>query len=140
MQAEQADRRRYRLAFAACSLVALAVLWIPKYLPLADLPQHAAQISIWKHIDDPAFGFREVFELQYFTPYLLGYGLARLFAGLCSVLVAMKLVLTLTVLGLPWSLGQLLGATRGDRWWGGGGGGGAAGVRAFWWVFCFFAS
>jgi hypothetical protein len=109
--------RKFVAAFALCSLAALCVLWIPKYLPLSDLPQHAAQISIWKHIDDPAYGFRDVFELQYFSPYLLGYGLARLFAELFSVLVALKLVLTLSVLGLPWSLWRLLEASRGDRWW-----------------------
>jgi hypothetical protein len=117
MQAEPADQRRFDVAFAVCSLAALGLLWIPKYLPLCDLPQHAAQIAIWKHIDDPAYGFGDVFELQYFTPYLLGYGLARLFAELFSVLVAMKLVLTLTVLGLPWSLRRLLEVTGGDRWW-----------------------
>lgn len=116
MQAERADQRRFNVAFGVCSVAALCLLWIPKYLPLGDLPQHAAQISIWKHIDDPAFGFRDVFELQYFTPYLLGYGLARLFAELCSVLVATKLVLTLAVLGLPWSLRRLLEVTGGDRW------------------------
>jgi len=109
--------RNFIGAFALCSVVALCVLWVPKYLPLADLPQHAAQISIWKHFDDPAFGFREVFELKYFTPYLLGYGLARVFAEFFSVLVAMKLVLTLTVLGLPLSLWRLLEVAGGDRWW-----------------------
>jgi len=104
-------------AFAACSLAALGVLWIPKYLPLADLPQHAAQIAIWKHIDDPAFGFGDVYQLQYFTASVLGYGLARAFVEVCSVLAAMKLVLTLAVLGLPWSLWRLLDVTGGDRWW-----------------------
>jgi hypothetical protein len=111
------DSRAFIVAFALCSLAALCVLWIPKYLPMTDLPQHAAQVSIWKHLNDPAYGFGDVFELQYFTPYLMGYGLARLFAEAFSVLVALKLVLTLAVLGLPLSLLRLLHATRGDRWW-----------------------
>jgi hypothetical protein len=111
------ESRGFVAAFALCSLVALCVLWLPKYLPLTDLPQHAAQISIWKHLNDPAYGFADAFELHYFTPYLLGYGLARLFAEAFSVLVALKLVLTLAVLGLPLSLLGLLQVTRGDRWW-----------------------
>lgn len=104
-------------AFALCTLAALCALWLPKYLPMTDLPQHAAQISIWKHLHEPSYGFGERFELQYFTPYLLGYGLARLFAELFSILAAMKLVLTLTVLALPLALWRLLRACGGDRWW-----------------------
>jgi hypothetical protein len=120
MQAEPANDvadRSFFAAFLSCSLIALCVLWIPKYLPMADMPQHAAQISIWKHYDDPSFGFREAFELQYFTPYLLGYGIARLFAVVLPVWAAMKVVVTLTVIGLPWSLWRLLDAAGGDRWW-----------------------
>ncbi len=109
--------RRFWVAFAACSLGALLLLWTPKYLPLTDLPQHAAQIAIWKHLADPAYGFRDVFEVQYFTPYLFANALARLFAEVGSVLVALKLALTLAVLGLPLSLLYLLEVTRGDRWW-----------------------
>lgn len=101
----------------SCSLAALLVLWVPKYLPLTDLPQHAAQISIWKHLEDPRYGFRDVFQVQYFTPYLVGNAMARLLAEAFSVRVAVKLVLTLAVLGLPLSLWRLLDAARGDRWW-----------------------
>src|SRR6478609_10268523 len=96
--------RSFLLALGACSLVALIVLWVPKYLPLTDLPQHAAQISIWKHLADPSYGFGKVFRVHYFTPYLLANALARVFAEAFTILVAVKLVLTLAVLGLPLSL------------------------------------
>ncbi len=109
--------RGFLTAFVACSLAALVVLWLPKYLPLVDLPQHAAQIAIWKHLDDPRYGFGDTFRVQYFTPYLVANALARLFAEALPVLVAVKLVLTLAVLGLPLSLWRLLEVTGGDRWW-----------------------
>lgn len=111
------EPRRLPIAFAVCSLASLLVLWTPKYLPLTDLPQHVAQIAIWKHLDEPAYGFREVFEVQLATPYLLASALARLLAEVFPALVSVKLVLTLAVLGLPLSLWRLLRATGGDPFW-----------------------
>ncbi len=36
---------------------------------MVDLPQHAAQISIWKNLSDPRFGFAPYFELEMRTPF-----------------------------------------------------------------------
>ncbi|WP_041448241.1 hypothetical protein [Anaeromyxobacter sp. Fw109-5] len=84
---------------------------------MTDLPQHAAQISIWMHLDDPSYGFAKEYELNWFTPYLVGYALARCLAEFTGVLNAIKLVVTAAVLAIPLSMHVLLGRTGGDRYW-----------------------
>ncbi|HET8538438.1 MAG TPA: hypothetical protein VFL83_01070 [Anaeromyxobacter sp.] len=109
--------RWYWAAFGACALAALGALWGVKYLPMADLPQHAAQVSIWMHLDDPSYGYAREFEVNRFSPYLLGYALARLVATFTSVVVAVKIVVTLAILALPLSMQLLLDRVGGDRYW-----------------------
>ncbi|HVZ74125.1 MAG TPA: hypothetical protein VHJ20_17220 [Polyangia bacterium] len=84
---------------------------------MVDLPQHAAQISIWKHLHDPSFGFEPYFQLTYATPYLACYALARFFAEFTSVLVALELVVALTIVGLPLSLVPFFRRAGVSRWW-----------------------
>jgi hypothetical protein len=84
---------------------------------MVDLPLHGMQISIWKNLSDPRYGFADFYDLHYFTPYFGFYALARVFAGWTSVLVAMKLAVSASVLALPLSLMPLLGRTSASRWW-----------------------
>lgn len=107
----------FGLALLLCIAAALVPLWSVKYLPLTDLPQHVAQISIWKNLHDPAFGFDTTFELNWFTPYLLGYSLARLFAEFTSALTAVKLVITLAVVAMPLSMYALMRQAGRSPWW-----------------------
>lgn len=117
MTPPSAPRDRFRLAFACCALAALLPLWSVKYLPMVDLPQHAALLSIWQHLRDPAFGFEGKYYIHWFTPYLLGYCLARLFMTAMSILAALKMVLSLYVVALPLSFGVLFRRAGVDRWW-----------------------
>ena len=76
---------------AVAGTLAAAVAWaffaFP-YLPMVDLPQHAAQLSAWVHLKDPAYGFVDQFEVNWWTPYLLSYLLARPFVALRTVATA----------------------------------------------------
>jgi len=109
--------RTFCLAVTLCTIAALVPLWSVKYLPMVDLPQHTAQISIWTNYNDPAYGFEEQFEFNWFTPYLAGYALARLFAFFFPVWIAAKIAVSLAVLALPLSLFFLLRWTKADVWW-----------------------
>jgi hypothetical protein len=89
-------RRRHRarspltaleLALAA-ALLALLIGW--RDLPLVDLPQHAVQLANWLSLDST--GKPSSLELNFRTPYLLAYPVARVLAPLVGVLVALKLV------------------------------------------------
>jgi hypothetical protein len=99
----------------ACAVAALLPIWTSKYLPMVDLPQHAAQLSIWQHLHDPAFGFEPQFELFWTQPYLLGYLVAMPLLPFIGVLTALKIVLSAYVLGLVAALYRLLAVVGGDR-------------------------
>lgn len=110
--------RSFPAVLAGLMALAAILLWSPRFLPMVDLPQHAAQVAIWTHLDDPAFRFAEQpLVFNWLTPYLLGYSIARLLALALPVFVAMKLTVTLAVLALPLALLALLRAAGADRWW-----------------------
>lgn len=87
-----------------------------RYLPMVDLPQHAAQLSSWVHLDDPRFGFREQFTVNFRTPYLLAYVLARPFVPLLGVLGALKLVIFLAANATFAAYLYLLRSVEQDPW------------------------
>jgi hypothetical protein len=108
--------RVYEVTFWLCAGLAVYLVWHHRYLPMVDLPQHATQLSAWVHLYDPAFGFARQFELNFSTPYLAAYLLARPLAGL-GVVTALKVVITLAVLGLPLALRVLLRQHGRDHYW-----------------------
>lgn len=85
------------LVLALLSLALLAAFLAAPYLPMVDLPQHAAQISIWLHAGEAPFLGAEHFTLNLRTPYLAAYLLARWLAPWLGVLLALKLVVWLSV-------------------------------------------
>jgi hypothetical protein len=70
-------------ALVACALAVVAGLCASfRYLPMVDLPQHYAMVSILVHHADPAFGFAQRYTFDfvgrpYATVYWLGAGLAH---------------------------------------------------------------
>jgi len=105
------------MSYTVCGAATLAPLWLVKYLPMVDLPQHAAQVSILSHLHDPAFGFAGHYVLNWFEPYWIGYGTTWLLAQAIGVPAALKAVLSAAVLLLPLSLRALLGRAGGEPDW-----------------------
>ena len=111
------NKNLFKIIFGLCSLLTLWVLWSVKYLPMVDLHQHAAQISIIKNISNPAFGFQEQFFIDRFIPYVFPYYFALFFNYFVDILSALKIVLTLAILGVPLSMWFFMKQTGGDIWW-----------------------
>jgi hypothetical protein len=107
---------RYWIAFIACTVAATVPLLMTDTLPMADLPEHMAQVAIWKHYGDPCHRFCDTFELNFATPYLLGYGITRALAAFMRVSHAMAITVWLSIVLLPLSLRALLARGRGDVW------------------------
>jgi hypothetical protein len=86
-------------------------------LPLVDLPQHAWQLSSWLRIDahDPATAD---LELNFRTPYLLAYPVARLLASFLPVVTALKLTFGASVVLQAVTLRRLCQALGHDQWLG----------------------
>jgi hypothetical protein len=92
------QRIDWRLVLAAVlSVLLLAAFLAVPYLPMVDLPQHAAQVSIWQRLDSPAGA--PLFELNLRTPYLGAYVVARVLAGFIGAVPALKLVVWAAVVG-----------------------------------------
>lgn len=77
----------------------LAIFFGFPYLPMVDLPQHAAQIAVWVHLGEKSFPGVENFEVNLRTPYLTGYVVARVLAIWLGVVSGLKLGIWLSVVG-----------------------------------------
>ncbi len=88
-------------AFVLCAGLSAIPFLITYRMPMSDVPQHAAQIAIWKHFADDCYRFAARYEINWGTPYLLGMLLVRAFATVASINAAFKVVAYLTVLALP---------------------------------------
>ena len=82
-----------------------APLWVGRFLPLLDLPQHLAITTVLLHHDDPAWQLAAYFEPQrgeltpYWAHYLALEGLGRVM----PVDAAARVFLSLYVFALPWA-------------------------------------
>ncbi len=97
------ERRVYIAAFILLAVGGIAPIWSAEYLPLLDLPNHLSSIAVWHYHDDPAWNFRQYYDLNlpplpywahYYTVHLLTY-LTR------SVQLANKIFLTGYAVALP---------------------------------------
>ena len=92
------------LCAAVCGAATAAPFWVGRFLPLVDLPQHLAVVSVLRHHGDPAWGFAPYFDVEwgeltpYWTYYLATWGLS----ALVSVETASRVFLSAYALALPW--------------------------------------
>jgi hypothetical protein len=92
------------MRYVVAALVVAAVLpaAVLRYLPMTDLPQHAAVVSILRHLGDPAYGFEPYYTIDLGrTLYLLPYALAWALAHVVSIQTAVNLVVLLSVAAYP---------------------------------------
>jgi hypothetical protein len=95
------ERYKIKMENKIFSLLMILPLWIVNYPPMTDLPQHAAQINTILEYNNPATHYREYFRLNWFTPYLFGNLFILLFANFLPLLTSLKIVVSLSLLGLP---------------------------------------
>ena len=103
------------LFYVAVAVIAAFCL-VFRYLPMVDLPQHYAMVSIFTHYRDPAYGFdqRYTFDLlgrPYATVYLLGAGLAKVMPLAAAMRIVVAACTVLPVVGVR----ALLAATDRPR-------------------------
>ena len=103
----------YALTFVVLSVLLVRPVWMLKYLPLGDLPDHASQLRTivnFRH-------YASIYRFNWFTPYFAGYLVALAFTPFVSVLIALKLALSISLLGVPVASAALIRATGGNRYW-----------------------
>ena len=89
------------------------------YLPMTDLPQHVAIVSIMRHLYDPAYGFSAHYtwaldRTLYVFPYLLALG----FSYFLPVKLAVQVVVFWSVVSYPLGIVMFLHAARRPLWLG----------------------
>jgi hypothetical protein len=82
---------------------------------MADLPQHAAQVAVWHDLLMGTSKWEPMLYINYFTPYLIGYGLALMLSFILPVSAALKVVLALAFYGFVAACVALRGRLGGDR-------------------------
>lgn len=100
---------------APCIVLAGAAsipVWSAGYIPLQDLPLHAATIRVLASYRDPAYRFADTFvtafgRTQYLLYHVGGALIARVTNPLTANRVLMSVYLTGTVLTLEWLLAEL---------------------------------
>lgn len=83
-----------KFIFFAITVCTLFLIWTPDYPPMVDIPQHAAQISIFLDIIKNQSNWSDLFEINLITPYWIGYGPWILLSLIFSVTVAFKIIIS----------------------------------------------
>jgi hypothetical protein len=112
-----AQPRYETVCLVIASLLATIPVWLACYPPMADLPQHAAQVATLRNLHDPNFRFAELFEINWFTPYLVGYMAVYALAPLFGIVAACKIVVSAALAGIPLSTSLLLRENGTERYW-----------------------
>ena len=103
--------------FVAMVFLSVVPLWIGRYLPLVDLPQHAGQVVVLQQLWAGDAGLAEIFRVNWFTPYLLGYLLLYVLALVLPITTATQLLVSLAVAAIPLLTGRLLRVAGADERW-----------------------
>jgi hypothetical protein len=103
--------------FAAVLVLTIVPLWFSPQLPAVDMAQHAAQIGAMHEIWAGNEMFTRVFEINWFTPYLLGYALLYLLSLIVPVTIATQIVVSIALVSMPVLTGGLLRVVGADERW-----------------------
>ena len=112
---ESTFTRAARLAFVLTVLYAGAMFWIAPHPPMADLPQHAGQVALWRDLLAGQSPWAPLLRINYFTPYLMGYGLTLALSFVMPIAAALKLLLMLAYYAFVFSCVVLRRHFHGDQ-------------------------
>ncbi|MBZ5534497.1 MAG: hypothetical protein LAO31_00965 [Acidobacteriia bacterium] len=95
----------FRIVFGVFLVAAFLLVWIPKFLPLTDYPEHLLAIQILAHFHDPRYHYARDYTVQLGNvPYVFIYLVGRLLNRFLSVFTVGKILLSFYVLLTPLSL------------------------------------
>ena len=96
------ERRLFIIVFVVLEAAVILPLWVGRYLPLLDLPNHLSAVAIWHFYGDPRFDFARYYQLVLDPlPYWAHYYFVHLLAYVMPFEIGNKLFLTLYAIGFP---------------------------------------
>ena len=99
-----------------CLILVLPV-WLVDYPPMVDLPGHASQIQLMHNLRDESFLYADLFERYYITAYAGGYFIVYLLSFVFGVLAALKIIITISLLGIPFFTKKIVDHFGGNPAW-----------------------
>lgn len=96
-----------RILFYFVVLTTTLFLFYPPYLPMVDLPQHAAQVATLNDLLHGQSPWVDLVVLNWDTPYLAGYGLWLLLYQFMSITLSAKVLVALIFLFYTYAIHQL---------------------------------
>lgn len=90
--------RNARALFWLTAAWGAGIVWLAPHPPMIDLPQHAGQLALLKQLLNGDTRWAAWFQINPYTPYLIGLGLALPLTALMPIAAAMKLLLSLAYL------------------------------------------
>lgn len=97
----------YRWLFLLTVVWGMLIPWIAPHPPMIDLPQHAGQIALLRDLLLQQSPWWELFHINFFTPYLLGYGLALPLTFVMPISMALQLLLSCAFVAFVWLCARL---------------------------------
>lgn len=111
---KRADDLLVAAALTACAVLCLAF----RYLPMVDLPQHYAMVSILLHRSDPSWGFAQRYTTDFLhRPYATVYWFGEALGWVMPLGAAMRIVVAVCTVAPFVGAYALLVATRRPRVW-----------------------
>jgi hypothetical protein len=107
---------RFRLLFCSCTLLFLLPVWLARFLPLVDLPQHLAFVNVLRNFRNPATDYSRMLSLHLFPQHnVLHLFLCYLLSFVVGIEGANRLFLTGYVILLPLAMLHLLNTLNARR-------------------------
>src|SRR5207237_5919653 len=90
------------ILFALATVATALPVWIGRYVPLLDYPNHLSIVFVWRHLTDPAWGFAPWYRTHLVPlPYWAQYASVYALSIPLGVEAAQKVFLTAALLSLP---------------------------------------
>ena len=93
-----------RKLFLLVLLITSLFLFYPPYLPMVDLPQHAAQVVMLDDLWKQQSAWSDLVVLNWDTPYLAGYSIWWLLYQFADIVTSSKILVTLILLINCWAI------------------------------------
>ncbi len=114
---EEPSAKAFWLSFALALVASLLPLWLVRYLPMIDVPQHLSMIQVWNQLGDPDSPFHQFFmHRPGFTPYLTYYWVVSTLGVLLPLEAANRVFVSACVVGLPLATLALLRSLGRSPW------------------------
>jgi len=88
-----------RLVFWLATALAAMSVWLAPHPPMIDMPQHAGQLALLQQFVRGDTQWTALFQINLFTPYLIGFALALPLSFVMPIAAALKVMLMLAFTG-----------------------------------------